>query len=236
MNSIFKFLTKTVKWSWRLLLAIFWLMNSRHCTVVGRVAIHWLCLMLQFRSNVLKIIKKLRLVWILFIVLIINILQKTLEREIRTCSKLIIWTDCDREGENIGFEIINVCKDVKPNIDVLRAKFSEITRQSVHRAVANLIPPDKNVSDAVDVRQELDLRIGKINLQCFYVLHQIIFLGAAFTRFQTLHLKRRFPQALAENLISYGSCQFPTLGFVVERYKAISDFIAEQFWKIKGKY
>jgi len=58
--------------------------------------------------------------------------------------------------------------------------------------------------------------------------------GAAFTRFQTLHLKQRFPQALADNLISYGSCQFPTLGFVVERYKAISDFIPEPFWRVKG--
>lgn len=58
--------------------------------------------------------------------------------------------------------------------------------------------------------------------------------GAAFTRFQTLRLQKVFPQALADTLISYGSCQFPTLGFVVERYKAIQAFIPEQFWKIKG--
>ena len=44
---------------------------------------------------------------------------------------LIIWTDCDREGENIGFEIIDVCKAVKPRIEVKRAKFSEITRASM---------------------------------------------------------------------------------------------------------
>ncbi|XP_071536469.1 DNA topoisomerase 3-alpha isoform X2 [Panulirus ornatus] len=143
-------------------------------------------------------------------------IKRTLEREARAASRLIIWTDCDREGENIGFEIIDVCKAVKPSLKVLRAKFSEITFPSVQRALQSLGAPDKRQSDAVDVRSELDLRIG-----------------AAFTRFQTLRLQKVFPQALAETLISYGSCQFPTLGFVVERYKAIQQFIPEPFWKIK---
>lgn len=61
-------------------------------------------------------------------------------------------------------------------------------------------------------------------------------LGAAFTRLQTLRLKQVFPQKLADNLISYGSCQFPTLGFVVDRFKAIEDFVEQPFWKIKGNY
>ena len=47
-------------------------------------------------------------------------IKKTLEREVRSCDALIIWTDCDREGENIGFEIIQVCQTVKPNIRVYR--------------------------------------------------------------------------------------------------------------------
>lgn len=47
-------------------------------------------------------------------------IKRTLEREIRSCNTLIIWTDCDREGENIGFEIIQVCKAVKSNIRVYR--------------------------------------------------------------------------------------------------------------------
>ncbi|XP_056643172.1 DNA topoisomerase 3-alpha [Diorhabda sublineata] len=143
-------------------------------------------------------------------------IKKTLEREIRFCDGLIIWTDCDREGENIGFEIIKVCTDVKPNIRIYRAKFSEITAASIQRALRTLGQPNKNISDAVDVRQELDLRTG-----------------AAFTRLQTLRLQKVFPQKLSDKLISYGSCQFPTLGFVVERYQAIENFIAEPFWRIK---
>lgn len=47
-------------------------------------------------------------------------IKSTLEREARKCSALIIWTDCDREGENIGFEIIEVCKAVKPNMRIYR--------------------------------------------------------------------------------------------------------------------
>ncbi|KAK2894107.1 DNA topoisomerase 3-alpha isoform X2 [Channa argus] len=143
-------------------------------------------------------------------------IKRTLEKEARQCQVLVIWTDCDREGENIGFEIIDVCKAVKPNVQVFRAKFSEITPNSIRRACETLMEPDVNISDAVDVRQELDLRIG-----------------ASFTRFQTLRLQKIFPQSLANQLISYGSCQFPTLGFVVERFKAIQAFIPETFYKIK---
>lgn len=49
-----------------------------------------------------------------------------------------------------------------------RAKFSEITKQSVERALSTLGEPDKAISDAVDVRSELDLRIGtdSVNIDC----------------------------------------------------------------------
>lgn len=110
-------------------------------------------------------------------------IKKTLEEETKKSQYLIIWTDCDREGENIGFEVIKVCKEVRPGIQVFRAKFSEITYQSVARALQNLGQPNKNISDAVDVRQELDLRIG-----------------AAFTRFQTLRLQQVFPATLGKTI------------------------------------
>ena len=70
---------------------------------------------------------------------------------------------------------------------------------------------------------------------CEVISHRwLCHLGAAFTRFQTLRLQKVFPTVLADQLISYGSCQFPTLGFVVERYKQVQAFVAEPFWKIRG--
>lgn len=67
-------------------------------------------------------------------------------------------------------------------------------------------------------RIELDLRIG-----------------AAFTRLQTLQLKS-LGDLLSDKIISYGSCQFPTLGFVVERYFRVKNFKPETFWYIKVTY
>jgi DNA topoisomerase III len=66
---------------------------------------------------------------------------------------------------------------------------------------------------AVEARILLDLRIG-----------------AAFTRMQTRTLQQRFRQ-LTE-VISYGPCQFPTLGFVVSRYNQVKAFQPETFWYI----
>ena len=111
---------------------------------------------------------------------------------------LQIWTDCDREGEAIGFDIIEVAKKVRPNIEVYRAHFSALTKAEIEKAATQLRRPNKALSDAVQIRQEIDLRIG-----------------ATFTRFQTLLLRDTINK---QGVISYGPCQFPTLGFIVERH------------------
>lgn len=54
-----------------------------------------------------------------------------------------------------------------------RAKFSEITKQSIERALQTLGEPDKAMSDAVDVRSELDLRIGTNSYNQDYLLIKI---------------------------------------------------------------
>jgi DNA topoisomerase III len=74
---------------------------------------------------------------------------------------------------------------------------------------------NENFVQAVQARSELDLRVG-----------------AAFTRFQTLRLQRNFDGFSDGGVISYGPCQFPTLGFVVERWARIETFVPEDFWTI----
>jgi DNA topoisomerase III len=58
-----------------------------------------------------------------------------LSSEARKAHQLMIWTDCDREGENIGAEVVRICRKAKPNIVVKRARFSAIIAQCVRFAL-----------------------------------------------------------------------------------------------------
>uniref|UniRef100_A0A0R0JHI3 DNA topoisomerase n=1 Tax=Glycine max TaxID=3847 RepID=A0A0R0JHI3_SOYBN len=147
-------------------------------------------------------------------------IKRTLEEEARRCQWLILWLDCDVEGENIAYEVIDVCTAVNPHLTIKRAWFSTLIDRDIHNAAQNdLRDPDKRVADAVDVRQEIDLRIG-----------------ASFTRFQTMLMKDAFIIDTATDdrnrVLSYGPCQFPTLGFVVERFWEIQAHEPEEFWSI----
>ncbi|XP_020104572.1 DNA topoisomerase 3-alpha [Ananas comosus] len=146
-------------------------------------------------------------------------IKKTLEEEARKCQWLVLWLDCDREGENIAFEVVEVCTAANRHLDIWRAHFSALTDRDIRESVANLGRPNKLFADAVDARQEIDLRIG-----------------ASFTRFQTMLLRDAFVLDFAgdeRNLVlSYGPCQFPTLGFIVERYWEIQSHEPEEFWTI----
>ncbi|KAL7920535.1 DNA topoisomerase [Trichoderma austrokoningii] len=127
---------------------------------------------------------------------------------------LVIWTDCDREGEHIGQEIVDAAKVGNAAIQVKRARFSNVERAHVLTAARRLVELDEKQVNAVSARIELDLRIGY-----------------AFTRFLTNNLKP-LGGPLAELVLSYGSCQFPTLGFVVDRYFRVKNFVPEPFWGI----
>ncbi|KAJ3510270.1 hypothetical protein NLJ89_g4776 [Agrocybe chaxingu] len=143
-------------------------------------------------------------------------IERNLLAQARLSDMLMIWTDCDREGEHIGLEITRVCRQAKPNIQVKRARFSAIIAQQIHNAAQHPVELDRRQADAVEARIFLDLKVG-----------------AAFTRLQTLILQGRVRQIADEkSVISYGPCQFPTLGFVVQRYNHVKNFRPEKFWYI----
>ena len=152
---------------------------------------------------------------------------------------IILWLDCDKEGENICFETIYCCYNImnKHNFrQIYRAKFSSLTNSDLRKAFNNIKDmPNYKESTAVDARQHIDLKIG-----------------IAFTRFLTMTIspglanygnlnvdsktqkKGRHGNNTNSNynLISYGPCQTPTLWFCVNREEEIKNFISKQMFNI----
>ncbi|CAJ1376130.1 unnamed protein product [Effrenium voratum] len=132
---------------------------------------------------------------------------------------LALWLDCDKEGENICFEVISLCENV-PVDNIYRAQFSALTEPELKGAYNNLGRPDKLAAQAVDARQELDLKIGCI-----------------FTRLMTRQYLRHAIDKFRlrdQTCLSYGPCQTPTLWFCVERHKEIQSFQRQEFFKPKA--
>ena len=106
---------------------------------------------------------------------------------------VVLCLDCDREGENICFEVLSIIQSkLNPRYgeqQIYRARFSAVTEADMRRAMNNLTVPNKNEAMAVDVRQELDLKVG-----------------VAFTRYQTRFFQGKYGD-LNSALISYGPCQ-----------------------------
>ena len=139
-------------------------------------------------------------------------LERMLAQQSKHVQAVILWLDCDREGEAIGHEVREVCLKSNPRLQVFRARFSTVLPGEIQKALRTLGRLNEHMVEAVQARMDLDLRVG-----------------AAFTRFQTLRLQRKFDN-LSNGVISYGPCQFPTLGFVVERWARIETFSPEDFW------
>jgi len=129
---------------------------------------------------------------------------------------LVLWLDCDREGENICFEVLKVIGDLIPQSyerNIYRAHFSSLAEKDIQAAYNNIKDgPNLNESLSVDARQIIDLKVG-----------------TAFTRLQTLTLKKKYPE-LNFKTVSYGPCQTPTLGFCIDRYFKRLIFVPVDYW------
>ena len=137
------------------------------------------------------------------------------------CDYLYLWLDCDNEGENICFEVINLLQSAGMFVNeenIYRAHFSALTEKALRYSFANPIKPKKSVSDSVDARQELDLKIG-----------------VTFTRLLTYEFKDGAQLTFKKpklKVLSYGPCQTPTLNFCVQRHKERLKFRPKQYWEL----
>eukprot|EP00929_Paragymnodinium_shiwhaense_P029928 TRINITY_DN17058_c0_g2_i2.p1 TRINITY_DN17058_c0_g2~~TRINITY_DN17058_c0_g2_i2.p1 ORF type:complete len:1067 (+),score=237.48 TRINITY_DN17058_c0_g2_i2:142-3342(+) len=148
-----------------------------------------------------------------------------LQKEAQGCHALVLWLDCDREGENICFEVIGECL---PNMAqgmewpgayancIYRAQFSSLASVDLQQAMQTLGHPDIRQAHSVDARQEIDLR-----------------LGVAFSRLQTLYFRKHFGAQLGRKMVTYGPCQFPTLWFCVKRHCEIEAHVPVPFWRLQ---
>ncbi|CAJ1420011.1 unnamed protein product [Effrenium voratum] len=148
--------------------------------------------------------------------------------EARNCDLLVLWLDCDREGENICFEVMELAlpqmKEPRAGAHlgayrgcVYRARFSSLAPQDLQAAMDQLAQPNQNESLSVDARQELDLRVG-----------------VAFSRLQTMYFRKHFGRQLGKQMVTYGPCQIPTLWFCVHRHVEIEAFRPEPYWRLSA--
>ncbi|MCS7134004.1 MAG: DNA topoisomerase [Candidatus Caldarchaeum sp.] len=126
---------------------------------------------------------------------------------------LVVATDNDSEGELIGYEVLETFRKIRGDgVDCLRMRFNSVDRRELFASIKNL---------------EKGLNMRWVEKARFRQVFDLI-TGAAFTRLLTESTRRKKPV----RLISWGSCQTPTLNFVIEREKEILAFKPQKYWRI----
>jgi len=129
---------------------------------------------------------------------------------------LIVATDNDSEGELIGSEILELYRSHRgPDAPYWRMRFNSLSRGELLSSWKNREPSlNWNWVEKARFRMHFDLLTG-----------------ASFTRLLTLNTRKK----ARVRLISWGSCQTPTLNFVVEREKEIRSFKPEKYWFMRAE-
>ncbi len=146
-----------------------------------------------------------------------NVSEKGVAEAVKSLSKkadrVVVATDFDREGELIGVEALSLAFEANPKLvdHVERARFSALTPGEVGRAFDELVEVSRDLAEAGEARQDIDL-----------------IWGATLTRWVSRATKR-----YGSAFLSVGRVQSPTLVLIADREKERRAFVAEPYWELE---
>lgn len=128
-----------------------------------------------------------------------------LKAALKQSDELILATDEDREGESIGWHLVEL---LKPKVPVSRMVFGEITKKAILEALEDTRELDKNLVEAQETRRVLDRLFG-------YTLSPLLW-------------KKVAPK------LSAGRVQSVAVKVLVEREKERARFVSAEYWDLKA--
>jgi DNA topoisomerase-1 len=135
---------------------------------------------------------------------------KDIVDKVKSCQKLILAPDPDREGESIAWHIYEMLKQkkaLKPSVEVQRVVFNAITKNSILEAIKNPREIDMDLVNAQQARRALDYLVG-------FTLSPILW--------------KKLPGSR-----SAGRVQSVALRMICDREDEIEKFISQEYWDIK---
>jgi len=133
-----------------------------------------------------------------------------LKAELKKAETLWIATDEDREGEAIGWHLLEALKVDSKKVDVKRIAFHEITKDAILKSLKEPRTINDNVVGAQQARRILDRLVG-------YELSPLLWKTIKYG-------------------LSAGRVQSVAVRLIVEREREIEAFVPEEYWKIIGDF
>ena len=136
-----------------------------------------------------------------------------IRKEIKKTDEVIIASDADREGEMIGFSIIEL---FNLPINTKRIIFNEITETAIQQAIKNPITIDINLVHAQQSRQILDVLVG-------FKITPMLWKFIASPKGK-------------ENVLSAGRCQTPALRLIYDNEQEIKSSVEKKVYNTIGYF
>jgi len=134
-----------------------------------------------------------------------------LRKEIKAADEVIISSDSDREGEMIGFSIIEL---FKLPMDTKRITFNEVTESAIQNAIKNPRTINMDIVNAQQARQILDILVG-------FKISPILWKCIARNK---------------DNALSAGRCQTPALRLIYDNHQEINNTEERKVYNTTGYF